>query len=719
MERVRALAEEFGFDSDVGDPSRLADRLVETELLTRWQADRLLAGRHRGFVLGPYVLRDLLGKGGMGTVYLAEHRMMRRRVAIKILHGKRVVQGSTVLERFHHEARAVAQLDHHNIVRAFDLNRERQADLDVHYLVMEYVDGETVSDRVRREGRLDVVEAADIVRQVADGLAHAHRRGLVHRDVKPPNVMVDVDGVVKLLDLGLALLAEQRSGDSSLNAAGSDVVLGTADFISPEQVVDSDAVDHRSDIYSLGCLFFYALVGRPPFHEGSLTQRLRAHESERLPSIANLRPEVPVEIARIVERMTAKRPADRYQSMDEVARDLFDWLVVNGGPTWRERALELGDPGTTLTLERADSETVVERRRPPLSATDVPLPMESDLALSARPVTREGTEVADETPGRLREVWVPVMAVVFVVAALLGWATLREPAARRAGNVEPIVAVSADGGHLHLASDGTSSHPTQRLADPIDTWAVERQRLRADEDALLYLSFDVPPTDGTYRNEAARSPLRDLPIVVVGEPTVVEGRRPGSTALRFGGPSTEDRLVVGPDDPTTFELETDLSFVIWFRTAREFEVQHQCLLSKGDNGYRIQRKFESHNAMFAINDHHARPGQRGSTLPVDVETHAPEQPVDDGEWHMVVGVADRRDDGTTELRIYVDGELGGSNISEHHQQPNGAVLMIGANQRFLAGSNRRSFEGDIDDVLILNRALDAAVVADLYESTRP
>ena len=191
----------------ITDTDYVADRLIQAGLITRWQADKLLDGRHKGFFLGKYKLLDHLGTGGMSSVYLAEHVLMQRRVAIKVLPKNRV-EDSSYLARFHREAQAAAALDHHNIVRAYDVDN----DGDTHYLVMEYVDGRDLQRIVKEDGPLSYVAAAEYVRQAAEGLAHAHQAGLIHRDVKPANLLVDQKNVVKVLDLGLARFTDEAQG---------------------------------------------------------------------------------------------------------------------------------------------------------------------------------------------------------------------------------------------------------------------------------------------------------------------------------------------------------------------------------------------------------------------------------------------------------------------------------------------------------------------------
>ncbi len=318
---VLQLQEENG--EAAADTERVAEHLVTTGLLTRWQCDKLLEGRHKGFFLGKYKLLAHLGTGGMSSVYLAEHVLMQRRVAIKVLPKNRVAD-SSYLQRFHREAQAAAALDHRNIVRAYDVDN----DGDVHYLVMEYVEGRDLQVIVKEKGPLAYHVAADYIRQAAIGLAHAHAAGLIHRDIKPANLLVDRSGVVKVLDLGLARFTEDDK--ASLTVAYDENVLGTADYLAPEQALDSHGVDARADIYSLGCAFYYLLTGQPPFPEGTLPQRLMMHQKSPPPDITKKRPDAPSDLVNICLKMMAKKPAGRYQSAAEVAEALAEWLLAHG-----------------------------------------------------------------------------------------------------------------------------------------------------------------------------------------------------------------------------------------------------------------------------------------------------------------------------------------------------------------------------------------------------
>jgi len=320
-DRVAQLVAEFDKlpAGKVGDSIVLAKRLQDEHLVTPWQNRHLLEGRAKGFFLGRYKLLDYLGTGGMSTVYLAEHALLRRRVAIKVMLEGQV--DKTALERFHRECQAIARLDHPNIVRAHDFD----SDGKFHFLVMEFVDGPNLQTLVGKDGPLSVHLAAEYCRQAALGLASAHAAGMVHRDIKPSNLLRDPKGVVKLLDLGVARLT---GFDSSLTLASNQNLLGTIDYLSPEQALSSHHVDGRSDIYSLGCTLYFLLTGHPPFPDGSQAQKLLAHQIQAPAPLTKKRRDVPPDFVAFLDQMMAKRPNKRPQTMQEVAESLKMWASV-------------------------------------------------------------------------------------------------------------------------------------------------------------------------------------------------------------------------------------------------------------------------------------------------------------------------------------------------------------------------------------------------------
>lgn len=317
-------------------PKRLADGMVAAGVLTQWQATKLLSGKSKGFYLGSYRLLRPLGRGGMGVVYLGEHHVMKRLMALKILPPE-ATKDARRIKRFQDEAKACAQLDHPNIVRAYDF-AEAGGKL---YIVMEYVDGIDLHHAVIRDGKMSVGEALDALTQAASGLAHAHDRGIVHRDIKPSNLMLRTDGVVKVSDLGLARIGWADDVEENKR------LMGTADFVAPEQAINSKSVDARADIYSLGCSFYFLLTGKAPFDGASVAQRLAKHQTSPVPDVRTLRPDCPAGVAELLMRMMAKRPEDRPKSAVELIGQLKR-LGSSSGSTDRQKLGTVAAASETL-----------------------------------------------------------------------------------------------------------------------------------------------------------------------------------------------------------------------------------------------------------------------------------------------------------------------------------------------------------------------------------
>jgi tRNA A-37 threonylcarbamoyl transferase component Bud32 len=301
-----------------------------------------------------YRVGELLGIGGMGTVYKAEHLLMERPVALKVLNRELIDKPATI-ERFRREVRAAARLTHPNIVAAFDAEQAEE----VHFLVMEYVEGVSLARRIAEDGPLTVAQACDYVRQAALGLQHAHECGMVHRDIKPQNLMLTPSGQVKILDFGLArfvlesvpagaMLGAEGGASASASPEGkvksltqTGIVMGTPDYIAPEQARDSHLADIKADIYSLGCTFYHLLAGHPPFPEGNAVEKVKAHLKQPPRPLGDLRPDVPPELVRIVEHMMAKDAAQRFQSPADVAAALAPFLTAPPKPPRRKKWLAL------------------------------------------------------------------------------------------------------------------------------------------------------------------------------------------------------------------------------------------------------------------------------------------------------------------------------------------------------------------------------------------
>lgn len=347
--RPKQLDELTTLQSCFQDAESLATEMLNRGWLTSYQAALLLQGEGDELVIGSYIVLDHLGHGGMGDVFKARHRKMDRIVALKLIRKERM-DSPNIVKRFQREVRAVAALAHPNIVHAFDADN-----IDgKHLLVMEYIEGANdLAKFVKRNGPLPVWQACDLIRQTALGLQHAAERGLVHRDIKPANLLLAADGqTVKVLDMGLSRLDSGAEDDkSSTTQMGS--VIGTPDYMAPEQVLERNAVDIRADIYSLGCTFYYLLAGRVPFPGGNLLQKIEKHQSEEPDAIEPLRPDVPSGVASVLRKMMAKMPGDRYQAPVEVAEALLRFCE----PTARDKVKVKGAEAATTVGEVRD-ETV-------------------------------------------------------------------------------------------------------------------------------------------------------------------------------------------------------------------------------------------------------------------------------------------------------------------------------------------------------------------------
>jgi serine/threonine protein kinase len=329
-------------------PHQLADLLVEAGLLTGYQAVQILKGKLDFFRIGPYVVLERLGFGATSNVYLCEDIRTQDRVAIKVLTVLKA-QDEVALKRFYREARAASHLDHPNIVRVRDVDH----DADTHYMVMDFVDGSSVQDIVQHFGPMDVTRAAHYVRQAAQGLQYAHQAGLVHRDIKPGNLLVDREGTIKILDMGVARFA-QEEGDVLTRG----VVLGAPEYLPPEQAVDSHNVDIRADIYSLGATFYFMLAGEPPYaEEKTLAQKFLSKASRPPRPIQELRPEVPDELLPILDKMLARDPAERYPTPAAVADALAPFTKSPLGPPADQEMPKLSPA--------ARAKKLVERAKPP------------------------------------------------------------------------------------------------------------------------------------------------------------------------------------------------------------------------------------------------------------------------------------------------------------------------------------------------------------------
>jgi serine/threonine-protein kinase len=341
------------------DPRTFARELMQRNLLTAYQINALFAGKGRQLVVGPYIVEERIGEGGMGQVFKARHRQTRAVVALKVIRPERIAN-PTAVSRHDREVQAALQMAHPNIVRAYDHGRVN----GTYYLAMEFIKGVDLSSYIKHRGPLPVTQACQFLDQAAQGLQHIHEHGLIHRDIKPGNLFLEeIAGVVdsasltkpttslqlrsalrapstaqyqiRILDLGLARLCEDdvpgESGEKQgLTQIGA--VMGTADYIAPEQARDSREADIRSDIYSLGCTFYFALAGQVPFPGGTAMEKLLRHQLNEPAPLEQFRPDLPAALGAILRRMMAKQAADRFQTPAEVAAAVEPWQAGAGPP---------------------------------------------------------------------------------------------------------------------------------------------------------------------------------------------------------------------------------------------------------------------------------------------------------------------------------------------------------------------------------------------------
>lgn len=303
-------------------PQQIAELLVTERVLTPFQAERLLEGRYRGLVIDGYRIREVLGFGGMGCVYIAEEPTGERKVALKVLSTEHALDAG-MLARLKLEAAAGMKLHHPGIIRTHRLASTGA----VHYLVMDLVRGISLHELVALHGPLKYTMACDIGLQAAEALHAAHQAGIIHRDIKPANFLVESSGQARVLDFGLAMIADTSDDEFSLSMVFGHDCLGTPDYISPEQSLDSRKVDPRADVYSLGATLFVAMTGRVPFPDKSNKAKLEAQRTRPARNVCELKPEIPAEVGAIIQRMLEKDPARRYQSAAEVAEALRPFAV--------------------------------------------------------------------------------------------------------------------------------------------------------------------------------------------------------------------------------------------------------------------------------------------------------------------------------------------------------------------------------------------------------
>ncbi|MEO6810001.1 MAG: serine/threonine-protein kinase, partial [Isosphaeraceae bacterium] len=474
-----------------------------------------------GDQIDTFSLEEVIGAGGMGAVYRALDIRLDRRVALKILPPEQGYDAETV-QRFYQEARAAARLDHENIARVFTIGHDGQ----YHYIAFEYIEGTNVRLRVAEQGPLPVGEAINYTLQIANALVHAAERGVVHRDIKPSNIIITPQGRAKLVDMGLARQFERGGGvDDGLTQSG--MTLGTFDYISPEQARDPRNVDVRSDLYSLGCTLFHMLTGRPPFPDGTVLQKLIQHQEEPAPDVRILNPGVPADLAAILLKLMAKDRDRRYQTPEQLARDLLTvagalglrsvspegliWMAGDSQVSW-DRHLVWAVP--TLTLALVVLALVWWGQ--PTSEITVATPLIEAIAPPPPPrVAPAVPDVADE-PRHVD----PIESTPRVVAEAGAVEAVPTPArdfTLRAGDdLSAVLASAPSGSIVTLGDDG----PFDLRPTAIDRKDADRM---AGRDLTLRASAGVRPILRVARDSDAVDGADAALVRVVGGRVVLEG----------------------------------------------------------------------------------------------------------------------------------------------------------------------------------------------------
>jgi serine/threonine protein kinase len=495
----KQIAELEACAADLDSPVKVADELVRRKWLTAYQAQFLIKDKLGRLELGAYRLLEPIGEGGMGEVFLARQKKLERYVAVKLIRAEFAAANSDALARFHREALLVAKLAHANIIHIYDADEVN----GTHFLVMEYVRGMDLSRLVWDRGPLPVAAACDYIRQAALGLQHAFEAGLVHRDIKPSNLLVslpenpsDGHGLVKILDLGLACLSEEP-GDHVVTRLSN--VLGTPDFISPEQARDPRQASIQSDLYSLGCTMYYILSGQVPFPDRTAVQKILCHQLERPKPILALRPDLRNDVQNVLNRLMKKEPRDRYQTPSDaavaLAAILRDMSRHGMGSKSSPRSAKQKSSGTPVAKAKPEVRLPSESPPPslaglqvthlsmvnPLKSADVSWlsspPKAAQPSLLAPPPTAKppapATAVGSARGQPAASVRVIKAATLTDIGALSTIQSANAPCtAILQGHVSPVVSMEFDPPGAFLATGG--------LDHAIRVWRVEGENARQE-----------------------------------------------------------------------------------------------------------------------------------------------------------------------------------------------------------------------------------------------
>jgi len=409
--RVEALISEApkGAGRDV---DKLGAYLVERGALTQFQFTKLKQGTFQGLALRHFHILSPLGRGGMSTVYLAHDTRKpagrQALVALKVLPAKKAREEDRMLARFIREMDLAQRVSHPHLTKTYEAGDFN----GVHFIAMEYIRGQSLRKFVSDHGTLSVPRAARFFAEVADGLQSAHDLGLVHRDLKPSNIMVTPNGHAKILDLGLALAINEELPKDKKIVGGQGYVVGTMDYIAPEQVDDPTGVDGRADLYSLGCSMYFALTGQPPFPGGTSLEKMKRHQRDYPDPISDFNPTIPAEFTRIIDRLMEKGPANRFQSAKAVREALIQWTAGDS-----EKPMDV-DP------EQTEAEVVLELERtqkdPGAFFETIPVVVFAEKGKKADPGIEDESKPSSEGGRKPIPLWMILVPGLSVIFCLVG-----------------------------------------------------------------------------------------------------------------------------------------------------------------------------------------------------------------------------------------------------------------------------------------------------------
>lgn len=645
-------------------PGRLAAFLVKKKVLTKYQAEQLLQGRIANLYLGKYKILELLGRGGMGAVFLCEHKTMRRRVALKVLSTAKT-QDASLVERFHREARAVGALNHPNIVQAYDVDAAGKT----HYLVMEYVEGINLHDLVRKVGPLSVERACNYVAQAADGLEHACEAGLVHRDIKPANLLLSRQGIVKVLDMGLALFFKDDK-DNLTAKFDPTTVLGTIDYLAPEQSMDSHGVDIRADIYSLGATLYFLLAAKTPFGDVPVAQKLVMLNMREPTPIRQVREEVPEELAAVISRMLAKSADDRYQRPADVSAALAPWAsqwqIGTEEQIERSSDSQAGGMPTRSGAVAARTAGPVSKAANTLAGGDSSsasnVPSSVDDATQVMTGEKTGIPIRERLLQRFRAI--PLKARLIAVAALLGTGLI--------GAVFLVLLVAL----LLRSGSNASSTPNP---NPVDPGTVEPVRLLAH----FPLNGDIDDVSGRGHK------------LFLNQGASFKPGRSGGMALTCDGKNQFAATA-------TPVLDTSKPFTIaaWIKSQGN-SAGNASMLSQDGNAvsrFFVQQRADNHHLSLLLLDEDKKDAKSART---DAQ-----EPMVGNIWYHVAAVFTG-----DKVKLYVNGRLRDSQGHTARWNASGPLILGAA---FYNATRCDFFKGQIADVRAYGVPLSDSEVLALY-----